>query len=382
MPQALPSVIVVTRDNLPLLRLCLESVLAHTPSPAIELVVVDNASSDGTPAYLDELARRRPEVAVVRNRDNRGFPAAANQGLARAAGEVLVLMNDDVAVAPEWLARLAAHLRDPGVGLVGPATNRIGNEAEVETGHRTWGGFLRAAAERAAAHDGATFALPTPAMFCVAIARDAHERVGPLDERFGVGTLEDDDYALRVRAAGLATVGAEDVLVHHVGEASFGRLVPGGERDRVLEENRRRFEEKWGRPWRPYGRRPAPAYAAMRQGLRDAVAEHVPPGATVLVVSRGDEALLALDGRCGWHFPQTDGGVYAGHHPADSADAIAQLEAMRRRGGEFLAIPETGRWWLDHYAGLRGHLDARYRRVLERDGVGVLFALGDGGGPG
>ena len=78
------SVVVVTRDNLPFLRLSLETVLAHSGRPC-ELIVVDNGSTDGTAAYLARLAERNPAVRVITNDENRGFASACNQGAAIAA---------------------------------------------------------------------------------------------------------------------------------------------------------------------------------------------------------------------------------------------------------------------------------------------------------
>jgi GT2 family glycosyltransferase len=63
--------------------------------------------------------------------------------------------------------------------------------------------------------------------------------------------FEDDDFSRRVRQAGGRVVCAEDVFVHHWGRASFGALEDAAYR-RLFEENRRKFEEKWGEPWRPH----------------------------------------------------------------------------------------------------------------------------------
>jgi hypothetical protein len=98
-------------------------------------------------------------------------------------------------------------------------------------------------------------------------------------------------------------------------------------------------------------------------GVRELVAEAVPTGATVLVVSRGDDELLALDGRVGWHFPQAEDGLYAGHHPQDSEVAVRHLEELRVRGATHFVIPATSAWWLDHYADFRRHLDDRFTPV-------------------
>jgi hypothetical protein len=271
-----------------------------------------------------------------------------------------------------------AHLEARPGCLVGPVTNRTGNEAQVTTSYRTLGGFLDAAARRAAEHDGETFSIPTLTMFCLAMTAADHAAIGPLDERFEVGLLEDDDYALRARRAGRELVCAQDVLVHHFGEASFGRLVPSGERERVLGENKRRFAEKWGRAWPGYARRQDDEYVALRERVRRMVDEHVPADATVLVISRGDDELVRLERCRGWHFPQGEGGVWAGHYPSDSAAAVAELEALRDRGARYLVVPPTAQWWLEHYDGLRAFLDRR-ERVAEETGTAVLYAL-DGRG--
>jgi GT2 family glycosyltransferase len=103
-------------------------------------------------------------------------------------------------------------------------------------------------------------------------------------------------------------------------------------------------------------------YRQLVEDVRAAVADHVPAGATVLVISRGDRELVRLDGHAGEHFPQAEDGRYLGHHPEDSAAAIEQLEALRARGAGFLVVPPTAAWWLEHYAELATHLE-RYPRV-------------------
>jgi hypothetical protein len=115
-------------------------------------------------------------------------------------------------------------------------------------------------------------------------------------------------------------------------------------------------------------------YAALVERTRALVQEHTAPGAAVAVVSRGDEALLALDGRRGWHFPRAASGAYAGHHPPDSAAAVAHLEELRASGADYLAVPASARWWLDHYDDFARHLEARCRLLVEDDACS-LFAL-------
>jgi GT2 family glycosyltransferase len=368
------SIVVVTHDNLAFTRLCLRSVLANS-GDGIELIVVDNGSGDGTPSYLARLAERDARVRVLLNGTNTGFAPACNQGLSLAAGDHLVLLNNDTLVPPGWLAGLRHHLAEPKVGLVGPVTNRIGNEAEIDVDYATWEEFIGAAARRMGEHAGEWLEIGTPAMFCLAMRRQTLLRLGPLDEGYEIGLLEDDDYAERARRAGYELRCADDVLVHHFGEASFGRLVAGGEYRRILEANQQRYAEKWGRPWQPYGRRPNPRYEREAEQLREAVVETVPSGSTVLVISRGDDRLLQLNGRRAQHFPQAEDGAWAGHHPADSAEAVEHLESLRERGAEFLVIPPTYLWWLRHYDGLRRHLEDEYEPVVSDDRAGAIYRL-------
>ena len=242
----LVSVVVVTFENRELNRLCLESLLGRTEWPNLEAIFVDNGSTDGTRGLLEEAARRDGRVSLLALDRNRGFPAACNAGLARARGRYLVVLNNDTVVTRGWLSALVGHLSEnPALGLVGPVTNAIANEARVETGYRRLADLSRWAADWTREHDGETFEIATLAFFCAAMRREVFESVGPLDERFGIGMFEDGDYCRRVRAAGLEIRCARDAFVHHWQMASFRRM----SREAYLalyEENRRLFEEKWG----------------------------------------------------------------------------------------------------------------------------------------
>ncbi len=104
-------------------------------------------------------------------------------------------------------------------------------------------------------------------------------------------------------------------------------------------------------------------YQMLKQRVAEVVGDVLPRNATVVVASRGDPELVRLDGLRAWHFPQNDQGDYLGYHPLDSAAAIDELEKSRARGAEFLALPSSSFWWLEHYPELAAHLDQRYKRV-------------------
>ncbi|PYS24316.1 MAG: glycosyl transferase family 1 [Acidobacteria bacterium] len=245
----LASIVVVSYNCLAMTRLCLESVMRNTDYPNYEIVVVDNHSSDGTPAYLQKLANRDRRVKIVLNSDNRGFPRAVNQGIAASSGERLVVLNNDTIVSRGWLGRLLRHLDIPEIGLVGPVTNFAGNEAKIAADYRTLGDMEMFADEWMRTNDGQIADIHMLAMFCLALRRETYDRIGPLDEQFGIGMFEDDDYCMRTRSTGLRIVCAADVFVHHFGQAAFKKLIDNGEYEKIFTENRRRYETKWNVTW-------------------------------------------------------------------------------------------------------------------------------------
>jgi glycosyltransferase involved in cell wall biosynthesis len=108
--------------------------------------------------------------------------------------------------------------------------------------------------------------------------------------------------------------------------------------------------------------------------IRTVVNGILPPNKTVIVISKGDEQLLQLEDRPAWHFPQNEHGIYAGHYPADSHEAISQLQSLAARGGEFLLIPNTAFWWLEHYRELKDWLE-QFQELMWRDERCAIYRL-------
>jgi hypothetical protein len=105
------------------------------------------------------------------------------------------------------------------------------------------------------------------------------------------------------------------------------------------------------------------------------VQDATPPEAVVAVVSKGDPRLLELADRTGLHFPADAEGRYAGYHPRTAEEAIAQLEAARNAGAEFLCLPATAFWWLEHYGGLTGWLGVHCSVVAEDRQTCIVYDL-------
>lgn len=246
------SIVMLTKDRLPLTQLCLESILRYTDYSTLEIIVVDNASTDGTQAYVGQLAQQVPAIQLVCNDRNEGFARATNQGIQKARGDYIVLLNNDTIVTRGWLSRLLRYLeQDPNVGMVGPVTNDAANEQMIAVGYTTLEELEAFAEERYRRWEGRAFEIAMLQMFCVAMRRSLVDQVGLLDERFGLGTFEDDDYAHRVGRCGYKLLCAEDVFTHHFGRGTM-RGLKEDTYSELFEGNRRLFEQKWGVRWRPH----------------------------------------------------------------------------------------------------------------------------------
>jgi len=129
---------------------------------------------------------------------------------------------------------------------------------------------------------------------------------------------------------------------------------------------------------------PAPAasgpsrtdYANLCERIRGLVEQIVPAGSTVAVISKGDDALVQFADRRGWHFPQNAEGMYQGHHPANSTDAIAHLETLRRKGATHLVVPQTSVWWRDFYSEFVNYLTAHCATLVDDPSIGLIYELG------
>ncbi len=255
----LTSIIIVTHNQLAYTRQCVESIYRCTDEP-FELVFVDNGSTDGTPEYLRSLA----EAKVVANGENRGFPAAVNQGIREAAGNQVLLLNNDCLATTGWLARLLRALhRDPRIGLVGPCSNCVSGEQQVAVTYDDVDELDGFSWDWGKAHDGCTEDTDRLVGFCLLIRREVVDKVGLLDEQFGVGCFEDDDYCLRAIREGYRAVIARDAFVHHFGGRTF--VGSGVDFAALMSQNERLFRAKWREPPRP-----DPPSAAPRAGAEPA----------------------------------------------------------------------------------------------------------------
>jgi len=212
--------------------------VAATVGVGTEVVIIDDASTDAETAAVlrNWRARGRADWRFLANRRNLGFVATANRGMRETAGDV-VLLNADTEVTRGWLEGLARCLgSDAAIATATPWTNN-GEIASmprfcVANAPPEDRALLERAWSKAMAQSGPPLYpdIPTAVGFCMAISRRAIDRVGLFDERlFGRGYGEENDFCMRVQAAGMRNVLCDDVYVVHLGGRSFGPLglMPG-----------------------------------------------------------------------------------------------------------------------------------------------------------
>ncbi len=230
------SVVVVSYNTREFLSACLSSCAVDAGGPAVQFVVVDNASSDGS---AERIAREHPEADLVRNAVNAGFAAACNQGFARARGRYVVMLNPDARLRPGALATAVARMdAQPGTGLAG--ARLVGEDGSPQPSARQFPSVLntllvlsgladRHPRSRLFGRSNRTWAPAdepaevdwVPGAFAI-VRGDLLARLGGFDERFFF-YYEEVDLCRRIRAEGFSVAYWPDIVVEHTGAGASQR---------------------------------------------------------------------------------------------------------------------------------------------------------------
>lgn len=253
-------IIVLTYNNLEVSKLCIKSILEKTAYPNYELIIVDNCSVDGTRAYLTKLAKEQLNVRVIFNEKNTGFAAGNNVGIKNTDGAYVVLLNNDTVVTRGWLTALTKHMeQNSRLGMCGPVTNSIGNEAKIKVNYHSMREFEQFSYEYTTKHLGEKYHnINVLALFCTIIRRQVIDECGYLDENYGIGMFEDDDYAEAVKKKGYTLSIAEDSFIHHFEGVSFKKIQDEAFME-LFYKNKDLFEQKWNTVWKKHKNRPGVA---------------------------------------------------------------------------------------------------------------------------
>lgn len=231
------SIVVATRNRLPRLRSCVESIRAQTyPHALTELIIVDDGSTDDTPTYLAELAKREPWVKVI-NQPHGWQAAARNHGITASNGELIAITDDDCTVAEDWLNAIAIEMRNPDVAAIGGRVLAPGESLVAR-----YLNHVRAL-DPALGPDG------TPRYLVTANAcfrRDSLVEVGFFDEQFASTGGEDSELSLRMQHRGMTLRFTPSCRVSHWYEPSvksfLARYYRYGTSSRKIFEKHRHWQ--------------------------------------------------------------------------------------------------------------------------------------------
>ncbi len=240
------SIIIPTFNNIALTRQCLDALNRNTPDGRYEIVVVDNASNDGTVEFLRE-KENAGELRVICNPKNLGFARACNQGAQNARANYILFLNNDTEVQPGWLDPLL-HILDADERVAAAGAKLLFSDGTIQhagvaladiTGRDPLMGihiFAKENSDFAIANERRVYQAVTAA--CVLVRKSLFDKVGGFDEGFWNG-YEDVDICLQFQEQGYLTVyEPASVVLHHESQS-------GPERFTRAKENIQRLHQKW-----------------------------------------------------------------------------------------------------------------------------------------
>lgn len=255
LPQKLPlvSILIPTRDQLGLLKTCIESIELKTTYPHFEIVIVDNGSTEpDCLIYLDSLSQRG--IKLIRDPRPFNYSALNNLAASQAQGEFLCLMNNDIEIVNgDWLEEMLSFAALPGIGAVG-AKLWYPNEKDglqhggVVIGMGGVAGHAHVGLPRGQVGYFGRIALHHRLMAvtaaCMLVRKNNYFQVGGLDESIAVA-FNDVDFCLRLHEAGLACILTPYAEMIHHESASRGDDMSDAQRERFMNEERF-MHQRWG----------------------------------------------------------------------------------------------------------------------------------------
>lgn len=227
------SIVIPLYNQLTYTRMCLESIRATVPEE-VEIILVDNASTDGTAEYL----ATHGCVSVISNTENLGFAGACNQGIRAATGEWIVVMNNDVLLSAGWLEGLWAAARRWDLDMVSPAIREGEHNYDIEQNACRLTGRMESVIRRGMVSG-----------ICFMAHRRVFNTIGLFDENFRIGQYEDKDLFLRAVKAGFKLGIVGSAFLHHFGSMTQKSIKGASVTKSYALENKAYFIRKWDLPW-------------------------------------------------------------------------------------------------------------------------------------
>lgn len=235
------SIVILTYNQLSVTKQCIESIFKNTNINDIELIIVDNGSTDGTVEYL----KNQNNITTIFNVVNLGFAAGCNQGLKISTGDAVLFLNNDTVVTKNWLQPMINLLfSNEKIGMVGCVSNYVSGAQQVPVSYNDLSGLEDFAVKYCEEHAGEHKQVFRLVGFCLMIKKSLLDEIGGFDERFKYGSFEDDDLCLRALLQGYSLHIAYDSFIHHIGHSTF-KANDDIDINALYRENYQRFIHKW-----------------------------------------------------------------------------------------------------------------------------------------
>ena len=223
------SIIIPVRNNFYYTLNCITSVFNHTKD--FELIVIDNGSTDETPAYLQALIVKHHNVKVATYKENQSFAKSCNTGMEQAKGDYIILLNNDTLVTPNWAEQLTEAIpraekeydASP-IGLIGPRTNSAGGGQAIPTDPYDANTLNQASIAFHKKFKNRTTITGFLSGMCLMITKQALDDIGLFDERYKIGGVEDLAYCLAAQLKGWKLAIDDSTFIHHEGSQTLKQL--------------------------------------------------------------------------------------------------------------------------------------------------------------
>lgn len=238
------SIVILSYNTLDMTKACIESIRSTCSKDSYELVVVDNASTDGSLEWLS----LQDDIVLIANKENAGFPGGCNIGIraSRPQNDIWLLNSDTI--IPEnalFTLRMGLYTSDR-FGAAGSICNEGDNGQRIDQTFDSINEYLEYAATNI--NIPATNSIEYKAWiigFSMLIKRTVLEEVGYLDEVFNPGNFEDDDICLRIDLTGFLNVICHNSFIFHYGHGSFNKDYDASRFTSLFNKNKAKFEKKW-----------------------------------------------------------------------------------------------------------------------------------------
>lgn len=218
---------------------CLTSLLEANLLKQTKVILMDDCSNKETQNYLQKFANKHSNFKLCRNNQNLGFIKNCNKGIDLAKGDIVVLLNSDTKVPLGFDKRvLQCFKSDKNIALASPLSIHSGF-FKIPENKKYRLPQIDKIVQKTSENK---YPLITPEGFCYALRKEVTDKIGKLDEIFGMGYCEEDDLDMRALLYGYRTVLIDNLIVYHKRHASFS----SEKREEILKRNRIIFHRRWG----------------------------------------------------------------------------------------------------------------------------------------